>query len=489
MRPLLVLLILALLLAVVAACTAPPPTEEQLRAYAQYAELRATDAAASQIIAAAKATEAAAVQQIAQATAAALAPPVAITVTATLTPSLPLTATLPLSETGRAAAVTAALTATVGITATATPTPTVAVTPTATPTTPPTPTASPTATVPPTASPTATPTTPPTPTASPTATATASPTPTAPPTPTGTAPPAATPGATTASTAEPWAALADLPSAAITVTLTPTSATPTPAGQVVVTAQQANLRGGPGLAFDVLATARQGDALNVYGSDAAQNWWQVCCAAGQAGWISRTIVRFEGDPQAVPLAGPLLPDDLSASWAMRWECHGRGCQQEVCTGQSQAAAQRVTGERWLEVQRNALWDDACGEPEEWLTQVDRYTGRERAAGSAPLFNIWQGANPGPANRSVVLAGVPLALWCTETRKQETPQAGGWTAAFEGQACYDTQSGVLALMQYVKRWLFTGAANGQTFEREYFGDYEVIQQVLLETNAPLSGRPE
>lgn len=507
MRPLLVLLILALLLAVVAACTAPPPTEEQLRAYAQYAELRATDAAASQIIAAAKATEAAAVQQIAQATAAALAPPVAITVTATLTPSLPLTATLPFSETGRAAAVTAALTATVGITATATPTPTVAITPTATPTTPPTPTASPTATVPPTASPTATPTTPPTPTASPTAIATASPTPTAPPTgtatappaatatrtpraaATGTAPPAATPGATTASTAEPWAALADLPSAAITVTLTPPSATPTPAGQVVVTAQQANLRGGPGLAFDVLATARQGDALNVYGSDAAQNWWQVCCAAGQAGWISRTIVRFEGDPQAVPLAGPLLPDDLSASWAMRWECHGRGCQQEVCTGQSQAAAQRVTGERWLEVQRNALWDDACGEPEEWLTQVDRYTGRERAAGSTPLFNIWQGANPGPANRSVVLAGAPLALWCTETRKQETPQAGGWTAAFEGQACYDIQSGVLALMQYVKRWLFTGAANGQTFEREYFGDYEVIQQVLLETNAPLSGRPE
>lgn len=501
MRPLLVLLILALLLAVVAACTAPPPTEEQLRAYAQYAELRATDAAASQIIAAAKATEAAAVQQIAQATAAALAPPVTITVTATLTPSLALSATLPFSETGRAVTVPAALTATVGITATATPTPTVAITPTATPTTPPTPTASPTptATAPPTASPTATPTTPPTPTAPPTATATASPTATAtaPPaatatrTPraaaTGTAPPAATPGATAASTAEPWAALADLPSAAITVTLTPTSATP--AGQVVVTAQQANLRGGPGLAFDVLATARQGDALNVYGSDAAQNWWQVCCAAGQAGWISRTIVRFEGDPQAVPLAGPLLPDDLSASWAMRWECHGRGCQQEVCTGQSQAAAQRVTGERWLEVQRNALWDDACGEPEEWLTQVDRYTGRERAAGSAPLFNIWQGANPGPANRSVVLAGAPLALWCTETRKQETPQAGGWTAAFEGQACYDTQSGVLALMQYVKRWLFTGSANGQTFEREYFGDYEVIQQVLLETNAPLSGRPE
>jgi hypothetical protein len=42
------------------------------------------------------------------------------------------------------------------------------------------------------------------------------------------------------------------------------------------------------------------------------------------------------------------------------------------------------------------------------------------------------------------------------------------------------------MQYVKRRLFTGTAGGQTFDREYFGDYEVIQQVLLETNASLSG---
>lgn len=487
MRPLFVLLILALLLALLAACTAPPPTEEQLRAYAQYAELRATDAAASQIIAAAKATEAAAVQEIAQATAAALTPSAAITVTAALTPSLALTSTLPFTETEHAATIpSVVLTATVEISATAslTPTATATLTPTATATA----TASPTSTFTPTPTATATATAPPTATATPTSTSTPTPassTATA----TLTARAVATRTAT-ASAADPWdALLADLPSATITATLTAPTATPTPAGQAVVASQQANLRGGPGLAFDVLATARQGDVLSVYGSDAARNWWQVCCVAGQAGWISRTIVRFEGDPQAVPLVGPLLPDDLSAAWAMRWECHGRGCRQEVCTGQSQAAAQSVTGERWLEVKRNAVWDAACGEPEEWQTQVDRYTGRERVAGSAPLFNIWQGANPGPANRSAVLAGAPLALWCTETRKQETPQAGGWTAAFEGQACYDTKSGILALMQYVKRWLFTGEAGGQTFEREYFGDYEVIQQVLLETNAPLSGRPE
>jgi hypothetical protein len=490
MRPFFALLVLVLLLALTAACTAPPPTEEQLRAYAQYAELRATDAAASEIIAAAKATEAAAVQQIAQATAAAQPPPAVITATAILTPTLVITATAPLTVTGESTAAMAPLTATVEITATATPTPTAIVTPTALPTATasPTPSALPTPT--PTATATATATAPPTPTPRAVATVAITPTATLAAAATPTALLAATLGPTspaTPSAVSPWPALIpDAPSQAITSTLAAPTPTPTPAGRVVVTSQQANLRGGPGMAFDVAATARQGDVLDVFGSDAAQNWWRVCCIDGAAGWISRTIVRFEGDPQAVPVAGPLLPDDLRASWAMRWECHGRGCKQEVCTGQSQAAALRVSGDRWLEVQRDAAWDDNCGEPEDWLTQVDRYTGRERAAGSAPLFNIWEGAKPGPANRSVNLAGAQRALWCTDTRTQEVPQAGGWAAAFEGQACYDVESGVLALMQYVKRWLFTGTAGGQTFDREYFGDYEVIQQVLLETNAPLSG---
>ncbi len=460
-------LLISLLLLLTAACTTPPPTEQQLRAYAQYAELRATDAAASEIIAAAKATEAAAVQQIAQATAAALTPPAVITGTATLTPTLFVTATMPFTVTGAAVAAAEMLTATVEITATAMPTPTAIIT----------------ATAPLTSTPRAL-----------VATVAITPTTTVAVTPAATATVAATPTPqppTSPIESSPWAALiSGAASRAITATLAAPTPTPTPAGQVSVTSQQANLRGGPGMAFDVVTTARQGDVLDVYGRDAAQNWWQVCCANNKAGWVSRNIVRFQGDPQAVPVVGPLLPDDLQASWAMRWECNGRGCKQDVCTGQSQAAALRATSDRWLEVQREATWDDGCGEPEDWLTQVDRYTGRERqSAANAPLFNIWEGANPGPANRSVELAGATLALWCSETRSQEVDQVDGWTAAFEGQACYDTRSGVLALMQYVKRWLFTGTADGRTFNREYFGDYEVIQQVLLDTNAPLSGRPD
>ncbi len=452
--------VLAPLLLLAAACTTPPPTEQQLEAYAQYAQLRATDAAAGEMIAAAKATEAAAVQFILQATETALTPPA----TATLTPTLAITATAPMTITGESVAATAPLTAAGAITATASPAPASIIT----------------ATIAPTSTPRALSTVVITPTA------------------TGAVTPAATVTATPA-VQQPASPIADSPWSALfsgaagqALAATPIapSPTPTPAGQVIVTSQQANLRGGPGMAFDVLATARQGDVLDVYGRDEGQVWWRVCCADGKAGWVSRTIVRFQGDTQSVPVVGPVLPDDLSASWAMRWECNGRGCQQEFCIGESQAAALRTLGDRWLEVQRQATWEDGCGAPERWLTQVDRYTGRERQnATNAPLFNIWEGANPGPASRTADLAGATLALWCTETRSQEVTQADGWTAVFEGQACYDTQAGVLALMQYVKRWLFTGTVDGRTFDREYFGDYEVIQQVLLDTNAPLTGRAD
>ena len=248
------------------------------------------------------------------------------------------------------------------------------------------------------------------------------------------------------------------------------------------------MRGGPGTTFPVVATSRQGNSLQVTGSNADQSWWQVCCIDDQTGWVSQSVIRFQGDRQTVPVIGPLMPDDLNASWALRWECHGSGCKQEECLGQSEADALRVIDDRWLEVTRQATWPDGCGEPEDWLTQVDRYTGKERqSSASATLFNIWEGANPGSGNRTVDLMDTKLSVWCTDTRTREVEQQDGWMVLYEGQACYDTEAGVLALMQYVKRWLFSGTVNGQTFDREYFGDYEVYQQVLTETNAPMTGQ--
>ncbi len=182
-----------------------------------------------------------------------------------------------------------------------------------------------------------------------------------------------------------------------------------------------------------------------------------------------------------------MPDDLQATWAARWECYGEGCTQEECLGESQALALQVRSERWLEVKRDATWENECGEKEDWLTQIDRYTGQEaQASANGPLFYIWVGVNPGPENRAIELLDRTLSLWCTETRTREETQSDGWTIVYEGKACYDRTAGVLATMEYTKRWLFTGTFGGDTYERQYFGDHEVYQQILTSTNAPLSG---
>jgi hypothetical protein len=239
--------------------------------------------------------------------------------------------------------------------------------------------------------------------------------------------------------------------------------------------------------FEVLRTATRGQAFAVTGSNADQTWWQICCVDGQRGWVSDSVVTLQGDRQNVPVSPPLVPDDLRASWAIRWECHAEGCVQEQCLGDAQAEALRVRTPRWLEVKRIATWQNECGKKEDWLVQVDRYTGKEMRlpSATAPLFYIWEGAEPGPENRRIELLGRTLSLWCTETRTREVRQTQEWTVLYEGRACYDRASGILVTLEYTKRWLFSGTIEGQTYERQYFGDYEVYQQILTETNMPLS----
>ena len=136
----------------------------------------------------------------------------------------------------------------------------------------------------------------------------------------------------------------------------------------------------------------------------------MCCVSGRPGWVSDGVVTFEGQRQAVPITPPLMPDQLQASWALHWQCYGQSCAQPECVGQSTAQTGKVLDERWLEVKREATWPEKCGQPENWLSQVDRYTGQEPRSTGGPLFYIWMGANPGPESRSVDLLGRKLSLW-------------------------------------------------------------------------------
>jgi SH3-like domain-containing protein len=249
-----------------------------------------------------------------------------------------------------------------------------------------------------------------------------------------------------------------------------------------------NLRGGPGTEFDVVSTAAQGTRLPVIGRNADGSWWQVCCVDDKPVWVNDSVVTILGARDVVPVRSPLMPDKLEATWAIHWVCSAEGCPQPECFGESKAQTLQVRDTRWLEVKREATWPDQCGKKEDWLVQVDRYSGQEtQAPTDPPLFYMWMGANPGPENRTMEHLGRTLSLWCTDTRTREVKQAGGWTVVIEGQACYDRGSGVLVTMEYSKRWLFTGTNNGKKYERQYFGDNEVYQQILTGTNIPMSAK--
>jgi SH3-like domain-containing protein len=249
-----------------------------------------------------------------------------------------------------------------------------------------------------------------------------------------------------------------------------------------------NLRGGPGAEFDVVSTMSQGKQLPVTGRNADSSWWQVCCVDGNPVWVSDSVATILGARETVPVRSPLMPDKLEATWAIHWVCSAEGCPQPECFGESKAQTLQVRNARWLEVKREATWPEQCGKKEDWLTQIDRYSGREvQAAADPPLFYMWMGANPGPENRTIEHLGRTLSLWCTGPRVREVPQPSGWTVQIEGQACYDRGSGILVTMEYTKRWLFTGVSGGKKYERQYFGDNEVYQQMLADTNVPMSAK--
>lgn len=429
-------------------CTAI--TSEQLE---QYAALRATDVAAAQEIAAARATEAAALANIATVSASLAetllsATPEAITAT--------LTAPLVMTE-------TSAITETALITETAVVTDTGALAGAATPLATEQPTATPQLALAPT------------------------------PTPEAEAIAAATPLPTSAPTEAPT----PLPTPTLTVsvpvteTVAITTSAPSPAAEAFLRAAGAtrvNVRSGPGLAWDRITNIAPGQEYPITGANPDRSWWRILIG-DQTGWVSSQVSTVRGNLEAVPVIAPALPDNLSATWSLKWECESpaNACKFEACSGQSVATVRKVLNERWLEIERQATWEGECGEPSTWITQADRYVGEERPApDEGPLFRIFENpANLGAPNRTLNYRGTEVPMWCTEPRTREQDQGDGWTVIFEGEACYDLKSGMLMTMGYFKRWLFTGTYKGKQYERQYFGDYEVYEQVLTDTNVTLS----
>jgi hypothetical protein len=265
---------------------------------------------------------------------------------------------------------------------------------------------------------------------------------------------------------------------------------------IITEGSRANVRSGPQLNASIVARANPGDEFQVVGKSEDEEWFQVCCVRGplddageatETAWVADVVIALEGNPDVIPTVATLLPEDVSAQWHVNWYCGSARCEIQACSAVVDATSSGVTNEQWLRVEYDVDWDDACFEPDNWTFEVDRFTGRERSGEFVDnfLYNYWMGEQPGPATNIFVMDdGRRIAVWCSGPHEFELEEDGGWTTLYQGNTCHDVRTGELVLLNYTKRWLFTGEFEGQGYERAYFGDYETLDQYLVDTNADL-----
>lgn len=98
-----------------------------------------------------------------------------------------------------------------------------------------------------------------------------------------------------------------VPPAAPTATPLPPTATPVPQPVVLVTSPKANLRSGPGVAYDRTGTVRAGDKFDILAKNPAGDWWQIQ-VDGQSVWIYGDLVQVsQGDIVQVATNIPPAP--------------------------------------------------------------------------------------------------------------------------------------------------------------------------------------
>jgi hypothetical protein len=80
--------------------------------------------------------------------------------------------------------------------------------------------------------------------------------------------------------------------------------TPTPAAPKAIVGGdgQVNVRSGPGTAYPEAGQVATGTELDIVASNAAGDWYEVCCVNGQNAWIVARLVEVTGDPGLIQVA-------------------------------------------------------------------------------------------------------------------------------------------------------------------------------------------
>lgn len=99
------------------------------------------------------------------------------------------------------------------------------------------------------------------------------------------------------------------------VTVAPT-ATPAPTPPTVmsgtVKSKTGDVHSGPGTAFQIVETVKQGEKINLTGRTNDNAWLQVCCYKNIPGWISAGLVTLGGKVGSLPVP-PTAPPTVTAS--------------------------------------------------------------------------------------------------------------------------------------------------------------------------------
>lgn len=266
--------------------------------------------------------------------------------------------------------------------------------------------------------------------------------------------------------------------------------------KVITQGSRANLREGPGLEFAIVGKGNPGTSFDVLGRSEDGDWWQICCTtaendefeAGLTVWVASSTIAIEGATDGVPASDTKLNDDLFSRWDVDWQCGSTRCDVNACTATVEASVGENTGGQWLRLDHQVLWDETCFSTDEWIFDVNRFTGLERSGEQEEnfLYRYWVGPLAGNANKIFELPdGKQVAANCDGPFEVEVEEGEGWTTLYTGNTCHDVRTGMLLSLTYEKRWLFTGEFEGETYDRAYFEDFERMEQNLSETNARLS----
>ncbi|MCB0108342.1 MAG: SH3 domain-containing protein [Caldilineaceae bacterium] len=259
---------------------------------------------------------------------------------------------------------------------------------------------------------------------------------------------------------------------------------------------RANIRSGPGLDFPIVAKGYPGDAYEVVGRSEDEAWWQICCVTNTEGatttsdetWVAASVVRLAGDGEDIAVTQQLLSPELTSSWQVDWQCGSDRCEVKQCSATVDATVEDGGSQQMLTINHEVVWDDTCFATDSWIFEVNQFTGRERTGQYEEnfLYGYWLGGNPGEANGVYTFPdGQAVAVFCSGPHTVEIEEGGGWTTLYEGNTCHDVRTGILVVLSYNKRWLFTGEFEGQSYDRAYFGDNETLRQRLTDSNLELS----